>query len=119
MPGHQLTTTVLHRDETFRGLLESAPDAMVIVDSEGRIVIVNAQTEALFGYERAQLLGQPVGDAALAARWALDATQGRKRLVQALALAVRGAPHGAELRATLTSRSLSTGVGSSAVSDSA
>uniref|UniRef100_A0AAU2K224 PAS domain S-box protein n=1 Tax=Streptomyces sp. NBC_00049 TaxID=2903617 RepID=A0AAU2K224_9ACTN len=47
-------------DERFRALLEAAPDAMVIVDERGIIQLVNAQTEALFGYARADLLGQPV-----------------------------------------------------------
>ena len=44
----------------FRDLLESAPDAMVIVDADGRILLINAQTEKLFGYTRAELIGQPV-----------------------------------------------------------
>ncbi|HLB15022.1 MAG TPA: PAS domain S-box protein [Burkholderiales bacterium] len=43
----------------FRALLESAPDAMVIADPQGRIVLINAQTERLFGYARDELLGQP------------------------------------------------------------
>jgi PAS domain S-box-containing protein len=44
----------------FRGILESAPDAMVIADGHGRIVLVNAETERLFGYNREELVGQLV-----------------------------------------------------------
>jgi PAS domain S-box-containing protein len=44
----------------FRGLLEAAPDAVVIAGPDGRITLVNRQTEALFGYQRSELLGQPV-----------------------------------------------------------
>jgi PAS domain S-box-containing protein len=44
----------------YRALLEAAPDAMVIVGKEGRILLVNAQTEQLFGYMREDLIGKPV-----------------------------------------------------------
>ena len=47
-------------EERFRLLVESAPDAMVVVDGGGQIVLANAQAETLFGYSRDELLGQMV-----------------------------------------------------------
>jgi PAS domain S-box-containing protein len=47
-------------EEKFRSLLESAPDAMVIVDARGAIMLVNSQTEHMFGYPRQEPLGRPV-----------------------------------------------------------
>jgi PAS domain S-box-containing protein len=49
-------------DARYRGLLEAAPDAMVVVDHDGCIVLVNVQAEKRFGYHRDELLGQPVAD---------------------------------------------------------
>jgi len=47
-------------EQKFKGLLEAAPDAIIIVDREGKIVIVNSQTEKLFGYPRKDLLEQKI-----------------------------------------------------------
>ena len=44
----------------FKNLLETAPDAMIIIDREGHITLVNQQTERLFGYERSELIGEAV-----------------------------------------------------------
>lgn len=44
----------------FRNLLETAPDAMIIVDDNGTIAVVNSQAERMFGYSRGELLGQSV-----------------------------------------------------------
>ncbi len=56
------SSTVVEEPRTseshFRALVESAPDAIVICNPDGRIELINAQTEALFGYRREELEGQ-------------------------------------------------------------
>ncbi len=45
-------------EERFRGLVETSPNAILLVDLEGKIVLVNAQAETMFGFSREELLGQ-------------------------------------------------------------
>ena len=58
---HQYQTEQEIASETrFRLVVEAAPNAMVMINGAGEIVMVNAQAERVFGYSRAELLGQPV-----------------------------------------------------------
>lgn len=47
-------------NESFRQVVEFAPNAIVMIDQHGKIELVNTQTERIFGYSRDQLIGQPV-----------------------------------------------------------
>jgi PAS domain S-box-containing protein len=54
------TSTSAVSDAVYKTLVESAPDGIVIVGQEGRIVVVNSQTEKLFGYDRTELVNKPI-----------------------------------------------------------
>ncbi len=56
---HDLTESQ-ESEARYRGLLEAAPDAMVVVNQRGEIVLVNVQAERQFGYRRDELIGQKV-----------------------------------------------------------
>jgi PAS domain S-box-containing protein len=56
----RLTQETRKAEERFRALLESAPDAMVIAGETGRVTLVNAQAERLFGYDRSELLDREI-----------------------------------------------------------
>jgi PAS domain S-box-containing protein len=54
--------TLRASEEQFRSLMESAPDAIVVLRSDGRIALLNAQTERLFGFAREELLGRSAAE---------------------------------------------------------
>ncbi len=54
------TEILRRREERLRQVVESTPSAMIVIDRDGLIEMVNVQTEHLFGYGRAELVGQPV-----------------------------------------------------------
>jgi PAS domain S-box-containing protein len=59
----EISRDISERKETeakYRGLLEAAPDAMVVVNAAGEIVLLNLQAEKQLGYHRDELVGQPV-----------------------------------------------------------
>ncbi|WP_082554796.1 MULTISPECIES: sensor histidine kinase [unclassified Caulobacter] len=56
----ELNASLRRSEAKFRNLIETAPDAMVIADKDDRIVIFNAQAEHMFGYARAELIGQSI-----------------------------------------------------------
>jgi len=63
-------------------VVEAAPDGLVVVSACGRITVLNAQTEHLFGYPRAELLGQSI-ETLIPARFRSDHTQLRSTYLRA------------------------------------
>lgn len=63
-PSEMMESRLMHdsavAEARFRGMVEVAPDAIIIVDRTGKMVLVNGQAETLFGYSRDEMLGQPV-----------------------------------------------------------
>jgi PAS domain S-box-containing protein len=69
-------------EQLLSDLLDLSPDAVVLVGPEGRIELINRQTEALFGYAREELLGQPV-ERLIPARFLTSHQRHRRRYVSA------------------------------------
>jgi PAS domain S-box-containing protein len=58
--GHPIGVEWSQRSKYFQLVVETAPNALVLVNHEGKIVLANAHTEKLFGYPRHELLGEPI-----------------------------------------------------------
>ena len=67
----------------YQALLQAAPDAIVVVNQGGRIVLVNAQAERLFGYRRDELIGQP-GEILVSEHFRIQHSEQRSRFLVAL-----------------------------------
>ena len=59
-PQFDIERALQKSEERFRQVVESAPNAMVMIGPAGKIEMVNAQAERLFGYDRAEMLGQSI-----------------------------------------------------------
>ena len=53
-------TELKRSQQLFEGILQSAPDALVLINAQGQIILANRQTENIFGYTQGELLGQPI-----------------------------------------------------------
>jgi PAS domain S-box-containing protein len=60
LPGQDRSVAATLNADALLSLIEAVPDALVVADPGGRIVMVNAQTEQLFGYRRDELVGYPI-----------------------------------------------------------
>ncbi len=62
VPSEREAANLRRSEARYRGLLEAAPDGMVVVSESGEIVLLNARAESQFGYRRDELVGQPIAN---------------------------------------------------------
>ena len=92
----------------YRGLLEAAPDAMVVVNQSGEIVLLNVQAEKQFGYRRDELLGQKVTNImpeGFAERLVADGCDPPRTRWRSRSAPASSSPRGARMAANSRSRS--------------